>query len=168
MLTGQPEKTDDAIIANDDFFPDVALIDFLLLYSVANNYESAALIYAVEQAIVKINLRLQAFKTLQQTAGYNTLNEYIIAHPNSIGNGDLLDHFYKKAVFCTAKAWVLIDANGGVQKHTDDNMSLLDLNATVQKWLNEADDAVYTFLAKFDLQNEPSLTGAKKLHIKLL
>lgn len=167
-LTGQPEQTDDAVIANDDFFPDLALSDFLKPYQIPNKYSNDTLYLAVEQAMIKINLRLQPFKSAQLAVGHVSLVAYIQQYPEPVGRDDLLMHLYKKAVFCTAKAQVLRQDNGGVAKHQDEQASLRDLTATMQCWLDEADGAVYTFLARFGLQNASTLTGNKKTHIKVI
>lgn len=166
-LTGRPEQTDDAVIGNDDFFPDLQLADFLQQYQITNSYSDELIIFSVQQSMIKINLRLQPFKTAQLLAGYSSLNAYVSANQRPVGSDDLINQLYKKAVFCTAKVWCLVDANGGVAKHADDSASLRDLNSTVKFWLDEAGNAAYTFLSLFGLEADPVST-IKSLHAQLI
>jgi hypothetical protein len=168
-LTGKPQRTEDSVIANDGFFPDLLLSDFMAPYRIPAEYDDAVIINAVTLAIVDINLRLAAVKSLKIMTGFNTLESCLDAQNEDLVNGQyVLAIVYEKAVYSHAKAWLLQQFNAMNRRNTSaesDNAAL----STTDYWLNQSRSAVATFLTAFGLQYaETTVRDSDQVHVGLL
>ncbi len=157
-LTGKPPETEDRVIANDGFFPDVVLSEFLAPYRIPAEYDNEAVITAVKLGIVEINTQVAAVKATKIVDGFTTLDACLDAQNEATIDGEYsLTVLYKKAVSSWAKAWLLQQFNATNRRNTAAESDVPAVMNTTDYWLNQSKSACYGFLAAFGLQNSPTL-----------
>lgn len=161
-LTGSIATTD-LLVQNDGFFFALSSGEFSETYRIPNSYTDATIANAITLAMVETNLRLADFKThIKQT--YTSLAEYMSANPNPLGDSDLLEIIYKKAVFCFAKAFLLNEANG-ISKAKESDTKIADLNATADYWIKEAERAIYIAYGLIGITANSGITKTNGVHL---
>lgn len=98
------ETTGDSLI-NDGFFPDLSLDEFLRDYRLPGDYAAEMVKSHVALAMIDVNNNLEDWRLDQETAGFTTLAD--IPAPQIDGVSTLV-RLYRRAVFCRAKAELLM------------------------------------------------------------
>ncbi|MFW5487365.1 MAG: head completion/stabilization protein [Desulfovibrio sp.] len=107
-FSGFPSESSQTIVKNDGFWPDLALADFQALYRLPRDYTDALLADHVGLAMLWANRQLEAWKAEKVVAGYATLADVPAAlQGGSLGQDTASLLFYRRAVFCHAKALLL-------------------------------------------------------------
>lgn len=169
-LTGKPAETEDGVIANDGFFPDFVLSEFLRPYRIPTEYDNEALINAIVLGIVEINKKLAPVKAAKTAEGFSTLDDYLDAQDEARVNGQFeLVIIYQKAVFSWAKAMLLQQFNGMNRRNpATENDTAAAMNTT-DYWLDQSTSARYQFLAAFGLESsENAVRDAHQPYVALL
>lgn len=156
-----------SVIANDGFFPDLDLNDFITPYRIPSEYDNTAIINAVVLGIVETNIHLDAFRTGQIAIGFSAL-EAITEHNSVAGDKDRLTLLYEKAVFAWAKAWLLQQFNAMNRRNTSSESDTAALTTT-DYWLNQYKSAIFTLLSLFGMQAMASAAfEADQAHVVLV
>jgi hypothetical protein len=101
IATGNNNQTEQKIIENDGFFPDIHLVQARDTMRVDGTVTPARLIEALVTAILYVNQALSIWKKAQQDKGYAALTS--IPAPK-IGQESAQLHHYRRAVYSYAMA----------------------------------------------------------------
>ncbi len=145
-LTGKPDLTTAAPIANDGFWPDLLLADLLNKYRIPAEYADDVIITGLTIAMIRVNEQLQAVKSQLLLELYSSLADFSAANPNTINAVDLLLTEYQNAVFCRAKAGLLQQFNTLNRKENAENAAK-ESDETEQYWLDESQASIKTFFS---------------------
>lgn len=164
-LTGKPALTSAAIIANDGFWPDLALSDLMSQYRIPSEYADETIKTGLTMAIIRTNEQLFAVKQGFLALAYATLEDYTDAHPDDINDTPVLLWHYQHAVFCLAKAMLLQQFNSLNRKPEAENAAK-EAPETEAYWLNEAQRSLNSLFAVIlPTQSQPGKAG---FHVALL
>ncbi|MGJ0515166.1 MAG: head completion/stabilization protein [Methylomicrobium sp.] len=147
-LTGKPALTTSAALANDGFWPDVALGDLLSKYRVPAEYADETIKTGVMLSMVRVNKKLAKVETAIIALGYVTLQAYCDANIQQIAGEDVLILQYRHAVFCRAKAFLLRQFPTVNRRPVAENEAK-EAPETEQYWLDQSQAAIASFFELF-------------------
>jgi hypothetical protein len=142
-LTGKPTPTTAVVIDNDGFWPDVELKPLLDDYRIpASDYNDNVIRTGLTLSIIGINAKLANVKSEIISLGYNSLVLYTTAFSSTIDNKEVLHQHYFHAVYCRAKAYLLMQFNSLNRKPNAENQAK-ESPETEQYWLDQSQNAIY-------------------------
>jgi hypothetical protein len=147
-LTGKPALTTAAALANDGFWPNMAIGDLLNKYRIPSEYADDTIKLGLTMAMVRVNEKLEAVKSAIVALGYATLQAYCTANVEQIAGEDVLMLQYKHAVFCRAKAFLLRQFPSINRKPIAENEAK-EAPETEQYWLDQSQAAIASFFDVF-------------------
>lgn len=104
-FSGKPTTLVDQPIANDGFWPDLSVGEFQKAYRMPAEYLTELLVDGITQAMGEVNYDLRKRKAYWQLAGIDnveTADQLLLEDPNFMASS------YKRAVYCRAKAYLLL------------------------------------------------------------
>lgn len=164
-LTGKPQLTSDALLANDGFWPALVLNEFLSNYRLPPEYADDVIKTGVTLSMIHVNNQLSAVRTVVEELPYASLEAYCAANPRPINDDDALLVQYKHAVFARAKAFLLQQFNTLNRRPVAENAAK-ESPETEQWWLDQSQAAIYSFFALF-LPDQP-VAPLSGFHVALL
>lgn len=166
-LTGKPALTTLIDIANDGFWPDLAIGDLVTQYRIPPEYDDLVIKTGLVQAIVTVNAKLAAIKLAVLALDYDDFTEYAEAeHPATINDVNTLLLHYEHAVFTHAKADLLKQFNSLNRKANAENAAK-ESDDTWEFWLNAAQGSIKA-LFNAVLPDDETTQGAANVHVALL
>jgi hypothetical protein len=147
-LTGKPELTTSAALANDGFWPDVAIGDLLNQYRIPAEYADETIKLGLTMAMVRVNEKLEKVKAAIAATGYAALQEYADDHPRPMAGEDVWILQYRHAVCCRAKAFLLRQFPTINRRPIAENEAK-DAPETEHYWLDQSQAAIASFFAAF-------------------
>jgi hypothetical protein len=147
-LTGKPALTTAAAVTNDGFWPDLALADLLNNYRIPSEYADGVITTGLTMALMQVNLKLAKVKDQLVLDSYATLSAYTTAHPEALGNKQVLAELYKHAVYSRAKAGLLMQFAAINRRPEADNQAKEGQNMETH-WLDESQAAIAEFYRRF-------------------
>jgi hypothetical protein len=164
-LTGKPALTTSAALANDGFWPDVALGDLLSKYRVPAEYADETIKTGVMLSMVRVNEKLAKVKAAIIALGYATLQAYCDANVQQIADEDVLILQYNHAVFARAKAFLLRQFPTINRRPIAENEAK-EAPETEQYWLDQSQAAIASFFAQF--LPESSVSSNSGVYVAIL
>lgn len=151
-LTGKPSLTSPAPFTNDVFWLDLNVSELLSKYRVPSEYADDTIIWGLTLAATNVNWDLEPVKTAVLALGYNTLDAYINANPEPLGNDETLSILYQDAVYSYAKAQLLQQFNSLNRKPNAEAAAKESMD-TEQYWLDQSARAVSKLFERFAPDN---------------
>jgi hypothetical protein len=146
-LTGKPALTTAEPIANDGFWPSIAIGDLLKKYRVPSEFDDDTIKTALMMAIIRVNDQLEQVKTEIIAQGFDALPDYAsVHHTRAVGGINALQLQYEHAVFARAKAGLLPFKT--LEKRQQGEGTVDERLETEQYWLDESQGCIKAF---FDL-----------------
>jgi hypothetical protein len=142
-LSGKPQLTTAAPIANDGFWPDLSVGELVNNYRIPPEYADKVIETGLVAGMININNRLERVKSALSTAGSSSLEAYTNAHDDSINDEPLLITCYKNACYSWAKHWLLWQFNSLNRKQDAENAAK-EAPEMAQFWLDEAQANIAT------------------------
>lgn len=164
-LTGKPQLTASAALANDGFWPDVAIGGLLNQYRIPAEYADDTIKLGLTMAMVRVNEKLAKVKIAIIALGYATLQAYCDANVKQIAGDDVWILQYRHAAFCRAKAFLLRQFPTINRRPIAENEAK-DAPETEQYWLDQSQAAIASFFAEF-LPDE-TVSAQDGVHVALL
>lgn len=141
-LTGKPALTTLDPIANDDFWPDLAIGDLMIQYRIPPEYDDDVIKTGLVNAIVSVNGKLAAVKTAVEALDYADFSAYADAeYTDTINDINILLLHYEHAVFTRAKADLLKQFNSLNRKPNAENAAK-EADDNVEFWLNASQGSI--------------------------
>ena len=166
-LTGKPSLTTLADIANDEFWPDLAIGDLISKYRIPAEYDDFLIKTGLVNAMVTVNAKLAAVKNAALDLGYTEFTDYAEdRHPGAIDGVNILILHYQQAVFTHAKADLLKQfySLSRVKKNADATAKEDD---AWEIWLNVSQSSIKALFNKVLPDDETTLATANA-HVALL
>lgn len=139
-LTGMPQAAPvNDMVANNGFYPDLGTAEFVNDYAIATEYGNSSnmLTTSITLAIIDINRELAKFKSTNW-ALFSQLQD--VPGDDVAGVSQLIT-LYKRAVFCRAKAGMLISRLG--ETHRDQRAAQqVQASDNQEYWLAQSDDVI--------------------------
>lgn len=151
-FSGRPTTFVDHPIANDGFWPDLALAEFQAAYRLPAEFLSELLAEGVTQAMGEVNLDLAKRKAAWQAAGIGNVAG---ADTLLLQERAFYAATYKRAVYCRAKAYLL------------QQFATVNRRASAENLAKEAPETGEAFLA-FSQQAVRLLQGRSRITAVLL
>lgn len=166
-LTGKPALTTPGDIANDEFWPDLAIGDLISKYRIPPEYDDLVIKTGLIQSIVTVNSKLAAIKLAVQDLGYTDFTGYAEAvHSATINDANILLLHYEHAVFTRAKADLLKQFNSLNRKANAENAAKESDDAG-GFWLNASQGSIKA-LFNAVLPEDETTPGTANVHVALL
>lgn len=153
-FTGKPQLTTNAPIANDGFWPDLVVGDLVEKYRIPSEYDDGVIETGLKLAMVRVNKKLAGVKTQAVTPNLECgeivnlqPKTSLLAWVGSYGDGSTIDgeptgiFMYKHAVYCTAKAFLLLQFNTLNRRPQAENMKKEGMDME-QYWLDQAQSGI--------------------------
>jgi len=151
--SGKPNATTLEPIANNGFFPDLAIADFITSYRIPSEYADDVIKDGLILAMIDVNSQLIPVSNLLIT--YADLVTYCAENSEQIGGVEVLIKKYQEAVFCYAKANLLQQFMTMNRKAAAENLAK-EAPETEMYWLNRSHDAVAFIFKKLGITYNPS------------
>ena len=148
VLTDNTEIT----ITNDGWFPDLSMDEFLRDYRVPGDYAEDMVRSQLALSVSEINDNLEGWRLDQEAAGYTNLTGIPAPVIDGISKHERL---YRRAVFCRAKAELLMQFATMTRKDTAENTA------------KEAPETEDKFL-QYSVSAQRKLMGLTKFGVELL
>ena len=167
-FSGKPELTDELPIANDGYFPDLSMAEFMDKYRIPAEYDNAVISQGLSLGMVRTNDFLQEVKKKLYVDDTCNFSDFLDAHPNYAVNGEDWALFeYKHAVFCRAKAF-LLEQFSSLNRRKDAENEAKESPAMEAFWLNESKKSIFNLQAKYLSKHKESTTANTDLYISLI
>ncbi|MGZ4994162.1 MAG: head completion/stabilization protein [Methylobacter sp.] len=147
-LTGKPALTTAAAITNDGFWPNLTLADLMNNYRIPSEYADGVIQTGLTMALLNVNQRLASVKAKLILDGYATLAAYITAHPEALNGKQVLEEFYKHAVYTRAKAGLLMQF-ASINRRPQAENQAKEGDDMETYWLDESQAAIAEFFRRF-------------------
>jgi hypothetical protein len=159
--TGRPEIDNLEPIANNGFYPDLVVGEFVAIYRIPSEYKAFVITDGLQLAMIEINAQLSAFRAAMTES---TLEDYCTVHPEAIGDEPILIKKYKEAVFCYAKAQLLQQFKTFIRKPEAENLAK-ESEDTYQYWLERSIQAVQFLFDVFGISQRPTISGTVGVYL---
>ncbi len=146
-LSGKSRLTTDRSLANDNFWPDVTIGDLTEKYRVPVEYADEVISTAMKVAILHINRQLHVAKEAIENQGFTSLENYALAHTDTIDDEEALLILYSHAVCCHAKAFLLKQAHTLQHLPAPTGKAAHDAPLTEDYWLTQAQSGIQLLLS---------------------
>jgi len=152
-FSGKPKLTSDAPVANDGFWPTLALGDLMGKYRVPSEVDEGVIKTALVMAIVRVNEKLADAKAAMVALAHATFEDYLDDNSITQGDDELLMVLYQHAVFARTKASLLEQfVTTGTKKTQDQHDQDL---MTEQHWLDESQFSIRSLIINIIPTAEP-------------
>ncbi len=159
--TGRAEIDSLAPIANDGFYPDLVVGEFVAIYRIPSEYKVYVITDGMQLAMIEINNELKAFRA---AITESTLAAYCTAHPDAIGGEQVLIKKYKEAVFCYAKAQLLQQFKTLIRKPEAENLAK-ESEETHQYWIDRSVQVIQFLFNRFGISKQPTISGTVGVYL---
>jgi Phage head completion protein (GPL) len=147
-LTGKPQLTTNAPLANDGFWPELIVGDLVEKYRIPAEYDDGVVSWGLSLAIIRINQMLAGVRTQvlepslscsndAQPAPFASLALWAAAHSEMVDGEQVAIRMYKHAVFSMAKAFLLQQFNTMNRRPQAENLKK-ESSDSEEYWLNQA------------------------------
>lgn len=147
-LTGKPSLSNAAAVANDGFWPDMALGDLMSKYRIPSEYENEVIETGLQLAIIRVNEKLDRAKAAIIVLGHAAFDDYINANPEPVGTTEVMLVNYQHAVFSRAKAFLLQQFNTLNRRDKAENENK-ESAMTEQFWMDESQRSIGSIMKVF-------------------
>lgn len=166
-LTGKPSLTTLDPVANDGFWPDLAIEDLMSRYRIPPEYDDDVIKTGLVNVIVTVNSKLGAVKAAVLDLLYTDFTEYAEAeYPDTVNDVNILLLHYEQAVFTRAKADLLKQFNSLNRKPNAENAAK-EADDTAEFWLNASQGSILAIINAV-LPDDETTPGTANAHVVLL
>ena len=149
-FSGKAFQTPEKTIQNQPFWPDLELADFVENYRIPTDLPEGTVTGHLVNAMILVNSRLESYRSEQQQAGHEHLEQV----PSEAINGQSLQvTLYHRAVCCMGKAIVLRDFASIDRREPAENQAKTG-EETEDRYLQYVDEAICRFLKIGDINVE--------------
>jgi hypothetical protein len=143
-LNGMPSATTSTeTVANNGFYPDVTIAEFIQNYAIATQYGNTTgmPVQKLSLAITSVNKDLVLYYATNWLE-LNTLGDV----PGDVVNGEnTLVTLYKHAVFSLAKSLLLVSTLGETHRDKGTVQAITSIDSE-QHWLKQSNDAIFQLM----------------------
>jgi len=166
-LTGRPDLVAAATFDNDGFWPELSTADLLSRYRVPSDIADDVVPTALQMAVFRVNESLDDVKAAIVLLGFATLQLYVDAHPQPLGDSDKLVVGYEHAVYSRAKAGLIPQFVNAVRRSKDDGKAQSEADEGEQYWLDESQSMIAAF-HRMLLPGNDLKPGNGNVHVALI
>ncbi|AMO56563.1 hypothetical protein GZ77_03855 [Endozoicomonas montiporae] len=141
-FSGLPDQAVDSTVSNDGFWPDLDTGEFQKNYRLPAEYELGMVEDNLQLGMASVNHTLRKWKAEQQEAGHDSMDS---VPSDQIGGDKLTLIYYRRAVFCHAKA-LLLQQFATTDRREAANNEAKESEETEDKFLEFSRHAITDFL----------------------
>ena len=140
-FTGKPSLTHAVPITNDGFWPEISMSELMSSYRIPSEYADDVIKTGLTMAIVRVNEILRRARTFSISLGFDTAVTFDGIDDSEVGSAQAVILNYNHAVFCRAKAGLLMQFNS-LNRNKNAINEGKESESTQDYWLGESNAAI--------------------------